>query len=98
MAFNPFHAFRKYSKTMFAVLAIICMLTFVLSSGLSGKGNDFFTAIPEMFGGESKYPEIARLDGKYKLTQNRDAADREGVCAALEREGREDLARLMEKP
>ena len=39
--------------------------------------------------------EITRLDGKYKLTQNRDAADRESVAAALEREGREDMARLM---
>jgi transcriptional regulator len=40
--------------------------------------------------------EITRLDGKYKLTQNRDTADREGVRAALEREGREELARLMD--
>jgi transcriptional regulator len=42
--------------------------------------------------------EIAQLDGKYKLTQNRDAADREGVRAAYEAEGREDMTRLMEKP
>lgn len=39
--------------------------------------------------------EIAQLDGKYKLTQNRDAADREAVAAAFGREGRADLARLM---
>ena len=63
MAFNPFHTFRKYSKTMFAVLAIICMLTFVLSSGLGGK-SDFFTSFPEMLGGENKLPEIARINGK----------------------------------
>jgi len=42
--------------------------------------------------------EIVQLDGKYKLTQNRDAADRDAVAAAFEREGREDLARLMEEP
>jgi transcriptional regulator len=42
--------------------------------------------------------EITQLDGKYKLTQNRDAADREGVRTAFEAEGREDMARLMEKP
>jgi transcriptional regulator len=42
--------------------------------------------------------EITQLDGKYKLTQNREAADREGVRDAFEREGREDMARLMEKP
>lgn len=41
--------------------------------------------------------EITRLDGKYKLTQNRDTADREAVAAAFEREGHDDLARLMEK-
>ena len=39
--------------------------------------------------------EITQLDGKYKLTQNRDAADRDGVAAAYEREGRDDMARLM---
>ncbi len=42
--------------------------------------------------------EIAQLDGKYKLTQNRDQADREAVAAAFAREGRVDMARLMEKP
>jgi transcriptional regulator len=42
--------------------------------------------------------EITQLDGKYKLTQNREAADREGVRDAFERERREDMARLMEKP
>ncbi len=40
---------------------------------------------------------IAQLDGKYKLTQNRDAADREAVAAAYEGEGRADMARLMDK-
>src|SRR5262245_21575878 len=64
MAFNPFHAFRKYKKSMFAILAIICMFTFVLSSGLGGK-NDILNALPEMFGGgSSRYPEVARIDGK----------------------------------
>jgi len=41
--------------------------------------------------------EITQLDGKYKLTQNRDTADRDGVRAAYEREGRADMARLMDK-
>ena len=40
---------------------------------------------------------IIQLDGKYKLTQNRDAADRDAVRAAYEREGRADMARLMDK-
>jgi transcriptional regulator len=42
--------------------------------------------------------EIAQLDGKYKLTQNRDEDDRDAVRAAYEREGRDDMARPMGKP
>jgi transcriptional regulator len=38
---------------------------------------------------------IESLEGKYKLSQNRDLADRAGVRDAFEREGRADLARLM---
>jgi transcriptional regulator len=38
---------------------------------------------------------IQSLEGKYKLSQNRDAADRAGVAAAFTREGRADIARLM---
>src|SRR5829696_2302829 len=49
MAFNPFHSFRRYSKTVFAGLAILCMFTFVLSSGM-GQG-DFFSQMAEVFGG-----------------------------------------------
>ena len=49
MAFNPFHSFRRYSKTVFAGLAILCMFTFVLSSGM-GQG-DFFSQIASTFGG-----------------------------------------------
>jgi transcriptional regulator len=39
---------------------------------------------------------IESLEGKYKLSQNRDFADRAGVREAFEREGRDDLARLMD--
>jgi transcriptional regulator len=38
---------------------------------------------------------IEALEGKYKLSQNRDAADRDGVREAFAREGRDDLAGLM---
>ena len=51
MAFNPFHAFRKYRKSMFAILAIICMFTFVLSSGLGGK-NDILNRVQDWFNGD----------------------------------------------
>jgi transcriptional regulator len=39
---------------------------------------------------------IESLDGKYKLSQNRDAADRAGVREAFARDGRDDLASLMD--
>jgi transcriptional regulator len=39
---------------------------------------------------------IEVLQGKYKLSQNRDAADRDGVREAFTREGRTDLSGLME--
>jgi transcriptional regulator len=42
--------------------------------------------------------EITQLDGKTKLTQNRDAADRDAVADAYAREGRADMAQLMGKP
>src|SRR5262245_45968695 len=81
MAFNPFHTFRKYSKTMFAILTIVCMFIFVLSSGL--KRGDFFSDFPSYFGGGgSKYPEVGRLDGKridvrqlMELRRQREAAN-----------------------
>jgi len=39
---------------------------------------------------------IAKLEGKWKLSQNRDAADRAGVREGLLRDGHEDLSRLMD--
>lgn len=65
MAFNPFHGFRKYRKMMFAVLTILCMFVFVLSSGMGGKG-DFFGR--DWFGG-SRYPTVAKIDGRTIDTQ-----------------------------
>ena len=40
---------------------------------------------------------IAKLEGKYKLSQNRDAADYAGARDGLVRDGHEDVARLMER-
>ena len=38
---------------------------------------------------------VAKLEGKFKLSQNRTAADHAHVAAALEREGEPELAALM---
>jgi hypothetical protein len=64
MAFNPFHVFRKHKKVLFAGLTIICMFTFVLSSGLGGR-MDLFTELPRWLGfsgGREKY--IRNRQGK----------------------------------
>src|SRR5205823_3941910 len=66
MAFNPFHTFRKNKKTAFAILTIICMCVFILSSGFGGKG-DILSGGFTLFG-DSRAPEVARIDGK-KLTE-----------------------------
>lgn len=39
---------------------------------------------------------VTALEGKYKLNQNRDEVDRAGVHDGFAREGRSDIARLME--
>jgi transcriptional regulator len=38
---------------------------------------------------------IARLEGKWKMSQNRDAADRDGVAKGLTEDGREAVAALI---
>src|SRR5215470_3535857 len=64
MAFNPFHAFRKHQKVVFAALTIICMLTFVMAGG-SFAGGDFFSELTRMItGGRSRIPEVATVYGK----------------------------------
>ena len=40
---------------------------------------------------------VTGLEGKWKLSQNREAGDRAGVYEGLSREGRDDIARLMDK-
>ena len=38
---------------------------------------------------------ITRLEGKWKMSQNRSAVDQEGVVAGLSAEGRDDVAVLV---
>ena len=46
MAYNPFSIFRRNQKAIFAVVTVVIMFMFVLSSGMTGKA-DFFNWLPE---------------------------------------------------
>src|SRR5207248_8527498 len=62
MAFNPFHHFRRYSKVVFAGLAILCMVTFVLSSGM-GRG-DMLSQLTNWASGGARGTELLTVYGK----------------------------------
>src|SRR5467141_2923450 len=62
MAFNPFHAFRKHQKVVFATLTIVCMLTFVMAGG-SFAGGDFFSELTRWVSGRSRTQEVATVYG-----------------------------------
>lgn len=63
MAFNPFHQFRRHNKVVFATLAIICMFTFVVSSGMGGRG-DLFTQIGDWLSGSAGEKALISVAGK----------------------------------
>src|SRR3954451_18969150 len=90
MAFNPFHGFRKHSKVVFAGLAILCMVTFVLSSGM-GRG-DFFQQAGEWFGHRSG-GAVATVYGKDYGGQDLDAIRRQRFVAAEYMDAATALAR-----
>src|SRR5882724_2502867 len=81
MAFNPFHTFRKHQKTMFAGLTIVCMLTFVLSSGL-GRG-DFFSYVTDRIGYRSvqEKDKAALLYGQVVSSQDVNDLQRQRTLA-----------------
>ncbi|HEV3145406.1 MAG TPA: hypothetical protein VGZ47_16050, partial [Gemmataceae bacterium] len=61
MAYNPFRAFRKHQKAMFAGLTILCMVTFVLTGSISA-GWDFFQGL--LPGSGKNGPDVATIYGK----------------------------------
>ncbi len=63
MAFHPFQSFRKHQRALFAGLTIVCMLSFVMSSGIAGVG-DGFSWLQQKLMGTSKYPIAGQLFGK----------------------------------
>src|SRR5205807_1951120 len=85
MAFNPFHGFRKHQKVVFAALTIVCMLTFVLASGV-GMAGDFFSELSRWLGGQRRSgTDVARLYASRKNPSARRPRKRPGriVCASL---------------
>ncbi len=63
MAFNPFNVFRRNQKVLFALLTVVVMFMFVLSSGLGG-GADFFSWLPRVLGSRARTGDVlATLDG-----------------------------------
>ena len=61
MAFNPFEAFSirsKLGRSVMAVIGIVVMLTFVLSSGM-GSNTDFFGQIGTMFNSKKRGEVVA---------------------------------------
>src|SRR6266702_208757 len=63
MAFNPFRAFRKHKRAIFAGLVIVSMITFVgISGGVSGAGDAFFE-LQRLFVGTGRYTKVATLYG-----------------------------------
>lgn len=62
MAFNPFEAFSirsKLGRSVMAIIGIVVMLTFVLSSGAVGTRNDFFDQIGSMFNSKKRGDVVA---------------------------------------
>ena len=89
MALHPFNSFRRYQKTIFAGLTIVCMLTFVVSSGVQGMG-DGINWLQHAISGQSRYQPAAKLFGKTVdvhdmalLKQQRSLANRYMLAALL---------------
>ncbi len=63
MAYNPFNIFRRNQKAIFAVVTVVIMFMFVLSSGMTGKA-DFFNWLPEWVRGKTKTGDaLCSIDG-----------------------------------
>lgn len=63
MAFNPFRAFRKHQKAMFAALTILAMVVFVLTGSMTA-GWDFFVGFMQLFGAGGKSTAVLSVYGK----------------------------------
>lgn len=76
MAFNPFHAFRRHQKVIFAILTIVAMVTFIFCSGVPGTKDFFLESIPEWVGLRTRARTITELYG-HRITDLEIAQARE---------------------
>src|SRR5437867_1737512 len=60
MQFNPFTSFRKYQKFWMATVLLLCMITFVLCTGVGGDLSD---RLIQLFAGKEG-PPLARVNGR----------------------------------
>ncbi len=60
MAFNPFSSFRKNTKFWMAAVTLLCMITFVLCTGVGG---DLADRLLKLFGG-NRGSLLATVDGR----------------------------------
>lgn len=79
MAFNPFTSFRKYQKAWMATVLLLCMVTFVLCTGVGGDLSDRLLSGLRPRGGNA----AVELDGRtiysnelYSLKTQRKLADK----------------------
>jgi hypothetical protein len=64
MAFHPFRYFRKHQKAFFAVMLMVCMVTFVFT-GFAGRGADpFYRILNWMGAGRHQGEVVLSLFGK----------------------------------
>src|ERR1051326_9169136 len=73
MAFNPFRAFRKHQKVVFAALVVVAMFVFVFTSSTPGTPlNDLFMAAARSVGLVKKpnNAKVAEVYGKDKTEQD----------------------------
>jgi hypothetical protein len=100
MAFNPFNVFRRNQKVLFALLTIVVMFMFVLSSGLGG-GADFFDWLPRVIGSRARSGDVlATIDGQkiyesdlQRIQTKRTLANQYMAAAAVQ--ARENLRRYV---
>jgi hypothetical protein len=95
MAYNPFNVFRRNQKAIFAVITVIIMFMFVLSSGMAGKA-DFFNWLPDWIRGKRAGETICTIDGSKVSKRDLEALRFQRIVASkfMQKAGREAYQQL----